>query len=95
MDVIENSFNTSVSPCTTLLPCIVTFRVVILAWNRPSSLRRLLASLDRSDYNFKRNNPGWNLIVEVKIDGGGGKEGEEVIRIARNWKCPFGKKVIS
>ena len=28
---------------------------------RPNSLRRLLLSLDRTDFAFKRNNPGWQV----------------------------------
>ena len=81
------------SPCTSMLSCILTFRIVILAWNRPCSLQRLLSSLERSDYSFVRNNPGWDLLVEIRVDGGGGEEGEEVKRIAKEWRCGFGNKV--
>ena len=76
-----------------MLSCILTFRIVILAWNRPRSLQRLLSSLERSDYSFVRNNPGWDLLVEIRVDGGGGEEGEEVKRIAEEWRCGFGTKV--
>ena len=78
---------------TTFITSILTYRVVILAWNRPHSLQRLLTSLERSDYNFVRNNPGWDLVVEIRVDGGGGKEGEKVVKIAKEWRCGFGRKV--
>ena len=76
-----------------MISSILTFRLVILAWNRPHSLQRLLSSLERSDYSFVRNNPGWNLLVEIRVDGGGGQEGEEVKRISKEWRCRFGIKV--
>ena len=76
-----------------MISSILTFRLVILAWNRPHSLQRLLSSLERSDYSFVRNNPWWDLLVEIRVDGGGGKEGEEVKRIAKEWSCGFGTKV--
>ena len=35
---------------------------------------RLLKSLEEADYNFEKNNPNWNIILEIRIDvGGGGK----------------------
>ena len=68
--------------------------MVILAWNRPHSLLRLISSLENSDYNFAKNNPSWELLVEVRVDGGGGKKGEEVKKIAGEWSCGFGSKVI-
>ena len=76
-----------------MISSILTFRLVILAWNRPHSLQRLLSSLERSDYSFVRNNPGWDMLVEIRVDGGGGEEGEKVKRIAKEWMCGFGTKV--
>ena len=70
--VVENSLNTSPSHCTTFLSCVITFRVIVLAWNRPRPLQRLLTSLERSDYTFKQNNPGWEILVAIRVDGGGG-----------------------
>ena len=49
-------------------------RIIVLTYNRPVSLLRLLTSLENSDYNFSRNNPNWRLILEIRIDGGGGRE---------------------
>ena len=70
-----------------------SFRVVILAWNRPNSLLRLIRSLERSDYSFQDNNPYWDIMVEIRVDGGGGTEGKKVRKIAQEWSCVFGKKV--
>ena len=49
-------------------------RMIVLTYNRPKSLTRLLNSLERSDYSFSRNNPHWRLILEIRVDGGGGRE---------------------
>ena len=76
-----------------MISSISSFRVVILAWNRPNSLLRLLRSLERSDYSFQQSNPGWEITVEIRVDGGGGAEGQEVKRIANDWSCSFGNKV--
>ena len=73
---------------------IVTFRIVILAWNRPSSLLRLLRSLETSDYTFVKNNPFWDILVEIRVDGGGGAEGEKVRAVAEEWSCDFLNKVL-
>ena len=35
---------------------------------------RLLKSLEEADYNFEKNNPNWNIILEIRIDVGGGKK---------------------
>ena len=72
---------------------IDTFRVVILAWNRPSSLSRLLCSLEKADYTFKENNFKWKIQVEIRIDGEGGKKGKEVKKVANQWTPSFGNKV--
>ena len=42
-------------------------RIVVLAWNRPTSLTRLLTSLQQADYTFTRNNPGWQLMLEIRL----------------------------
>ena len=41
--------------------------IVILAWNRPESLRRLLASLERADYGAARA----SMEVRFALDGTG------------------------
>ena len=45
-----------------------------MTYNRPRSLSRLLDSLEAADYSFSHNNPGWRIILEIRIDGGGGTE---------------------
>ena len=34
----------------------------------------MLKSLEEADYDFKKNNPNWNIILEIRIDVGGGKK---------------------
>ena len=53
---------------------VKTFRIIVLTYNRPHSLLRLLNSLENSDYTFHHNNPHWRIILEIRIDGGGGAE---------------------
>ena len=53
---------------------VETFRIIVLTYNRPHSLLRLLKSIENSDYTFHHNNPRWRLILEIRIDGGGGAE---------------------
>ena len=78
---------------------------------RPSSLQRLLQSLDRTDFTFSKNNPQWQVLdysqgtqilpfflkveLELHVDGGGGEAGDEVVRMANNWIFKHGKKVQS
>ena len=31
-------------------------------------------SLEQADYDFEKNNPNWNIILEIRIDVGGGKK---------------------
>ena len=50
-------------------------RIIVLTYNRPDSLYRLLKSLENSDYSFGHNNPSWNIILEIRVDGGGEKVG--------------------
>ena len=49
-------------------------RIIVLTYNRPWSLYRLLQSLEAAHYNFPQNNPGWRITLEIRIDGGGGRE---------------------
>ena len=49
-------------------------RIIVLTYNRPWSLYRLLQSLEAAHYNFPHNNPGWRITLEIRIDGGGGRE---------------------
>ena len=50
-----------------------TIRIIVLTYNRPMYLFRLLRSIEEADYNFQRNNPHWNLILEIRIDVGSHK----------------------
>ena len=35
---------------------------------------RLLKSLEEADYDFEKNNPNWNIFLEIRIDVGSGKK---------------------
>ena len=41
----------------------------MLTYNRPRSLLRLLRSLEAAHYTFPSNNPGWELILEIRCMG--------------------------
>jgi len=71
-----------------------TFRIIVLTYNRPRSLHRLLRSLEDSHYNFPKNNPNWNVVLEIRVDGGGGDEGRLVQNVARNFKFSHGIKSV-
>ena len=71
-----------------------TFRIIVLTYNRPTSLFRLLKSLQNSDYSFAHNNPGWRLILEIRIDGGGGAEGKLARKIAETFQFSSGEKIV-
>ena len=51
----------------------LAIRIIVLTYNRPLYLFRLLRSIEEADYNFQRNNPHWNLILEIRIDVGSHK----------------------
>ena len=53
--------------------CSLYPRIIVLTYNRPGSLYRLLKSLENSDYSFGHNNPTWDIILEIRVDGGGGE----------------------
>ena len=44
--------------------------IFIFSWKRPDSLRRLLESLEHSDYHFVEGNPNWKILLEIRVDGG-------------------------
>jgi len=73
---------------------VTMFRIVVLTWNRPASLRRLLDSLERSDYYFVNGNPNWTILLEIKVDGGGGEEGARVEHLADTYNFSHGGKVV-
>ena len=74
---------------TNFVACVTTFRIVVLTWNRPIALTRLLSSLERSYYHH-----GWNIILEIHIDGGGGENGDKVRDVAAAFDFSHGEKVI-
>jgi hypothetical protein len=47
------------------LPLVTTLRVVVLTWNRPDSLGRLLASLEAATYSWP-GAPPWQLLLEIR-----------------------------
>ena len=73
---------------------MTTFRIIVLTWNRPRSVQRLLDSNENSDYNFTRNNPNWNLVLEIRVDGGGGEDGENVKQLAKDFRFSYGTKIV-
>ena len=58
-------------------------RIIVLTYNRPRSLLRLLRSLEAAHYTFPTNNPAWDIILEIRVDGGGGQQGDTVKNVAR------------
>ena len=69
-----NTFRWGHSALCWIIGDSVSLRIIVLTYNRSRSLHRLLKSLENSDYNFTHNNPSWRLILEIRVDGGGGEE---------------------
>ncbi len=59
--------------------------IVIVAWNRPASLKRLLTSLERADYGEGE------VSLHISLDANGDPE---VARIARDHQWPYGPKKV-
>ena len=59
---------------------IQTLRIIILTFNRPRSLHRVLTSLELT--NYRRNCQPWELLLEMHVDVGGGIDGERVKQVA-------------
>jgi len=74
--------------------CVLTFRIIVLTWNRPSSLSRLLTSLEDSDYHFQENNQNWRVELEIHRDGGGGDKGRRTREVAEQFNFTHGNKVV-
>lgn len=66
----------------------------MLTWNRPAALTRLLSSLENSDFYFQEDNPGWDVVLEIHIDGGGGELGDQVRDVARMFDFSHGEKLV-
>ena len=86
--------NSSSICSTNFVFCVQTLRIFILTFNRPQSLQRMLHSLEMADYKFKRNNPGWKLMLEIHVDGGGGLEGQRVKEVASQFEFSYGSKIV-
>ena len=56
----------------------------MLSYQRPDSLQRLLNSLEQSEYNFVEGNPNWQLLLEIRVDGGWG--GSDLVFAKKNSK---------
>ena len=83
--------------CTTnFVSCVTLFRIVVLTWNRPAALTRLLTSLENTFYQWEGStqDPGWEVVLEIHVDGGGGEEGGAVRDIARNFQFSHGEKIL-
>lgn len=63
--------------------------VVVLAYNRPRPLRRLLDSLLRAHYP-----PGEPVPLVLSIDDAGSAAAAETLAIARQLEWPFGRKTV-
>ena len=83
------------TPCPhpNFVHCVLTFRVIVLTWNRPSSLHRLLTSLEDTEYQVGGQHPGWRVELEIHRDGGGGEEGRRTREVAEQFKFTHGEKV--
>lgn len=62
--------------------------IIVVAFNRPSSLNRLLKSLNNANYH----NDTVRLIISV--DGGKDKKNKKVISIANNFVWNYGEKIV-
>ena len=79
--------------CKDFLAMITVFRIIVLTYNRPYSVSRLLKSINEADYDFEEN-PNWRLILEIRIDVGGGQDGEAVQTLAKKFKFDHGWKEV-
>ncbi|WP_425628959.1 glycosyltransferase [Cellulophaga lytica] len=61
--------------------------IVVVAYNRPKSLQRLLQSLSKANY------PSTNIDLIISIDKG--PNNEDVLKIAENFSWNFGEKKIA
>lgn len=57
--------------------------LVVVGYNRPDSIRRILGSLERADYDYE------DIRLVVSIDHSGM---EEVVRTAEECVCPMARR---
>lgn len=62
--------------------------IVVVAYNRPRALERLLCSLKRAHYGEEK------IPLIVSIDYCKGEEGRKVVKAAENFSWPFGEKKV-
>ena len=79
-------------PHPNFVSCVLTFRIIVLTWNRPASLYRLLQSLEAAEYYYEES-PDWVVELEIHRDGGGGEEGEQTRKVAEMFNFTHGNKV--
>ena len=86
------TMNTSSICSDNFVLCIQTLRIIILTFNRPQSLHRVLTSLELA--NYRRNSQPWELLLEIHVDGGGGIDGERVKQVAHQFEFSHGSKQV-
>ena len=64
---IFNMNTTAGCPHPNWVLCVTTFRLVILAWNRPHSLARLLDSVTATHWDWPTS-PAWDIIIDFKVN---------------------------
>ena len=72
---------------------VTVFRIIVLTYNRPYSVHRLLKSINEAEYDFEEI-PKWKLILEIRIDAEGGQDGEAVQTLAKKFKFNYGSKEV-
>ncbi len=60
--------------------------IVLIAYNRPHALERLLGSIEGADFGDEKD-----ILLIISVDGGGS---EEVLRIADGFKWKYGEKKV-
>ncbi|OUP22397.1 hypothetical protein B5F29_01255 [Lachnoclostridium sp. An196] len=62
-----------------------TIAIIVVGYNRPDSMKRILQSLAEATYNYT------DIVLRISIDHGGN---EEVIKVAENFEWTYGKKKV-
>ena len=64
--LMVNTFRWVENECEVCAQCPDCARIIVLTYNRPRSLLRLLRSLEAAHYTFPTNDPGWQLVLEIR-----------------------------
>lgn len=67
-----------------------TFRIIVLTWRRPSSLQRLLESLNEADYLFH----SVSLEIHIDFDAERTEDWRKTIEIAKGFTFKFGPTTV-